>query len=128
MVANGNITPSRVVIIDSSQPANMALQATSATANSLYGVAQAGTRNTPLAGLDTGYAASQGDNLTVFTVGDLCQAEAGASTSAGVLLTTNGSGQVIQASSGNYTIGESIDSCTAAGQYIQIRVQPGRAP
>lgn len=123
-VAAGNILPSSIVIIDTALGANQVLQATSATAGPLYGVAQAGTHNTPLAGLDDGFAAVAGDNVTVFTASDLCQVVIGAAVLAGQLLTTNGSGQAIPANATDYVVGQAIDAGTTAGQFIQMRVMP----
>ncbi len=123
-VANGDIAPSRILILDTSAGANKVIQASSATASPLYGVAQAGTRNTPLTGLDTGFAASAGDNIAVFTAGDRVQVEIGAAVSAGNLLTSDTNGRAIAATSTNYVIGEAIDSGTALGQLIEMRVMP----
>ena len=60
----------------------------------------------------------------MFTVGDLCQVEVGAAVSAGDLLSTDSSGRAVTASAGNYVVGYAEQNATAAGQYVQMRVQP----
>jgi hypothetical protein len=121
--ANGNITPSRIVLIDTTQPGVNVIQASAAT-SPLFGVAQAGTHNAPLSGFDDGFAAIAGLDVTVFTVGDLCQVEIGAAVSAGNLLTSDGNGRAIAATTGNYVVGQAEQNGTALGQVIKMKVQP----
>lgn len=123
-VANGNVYPSRLVIIDSTGAANKVVTATAATTQ-LYGVAQAGTRRVPYSGLDDAYAAIAGENVMVFTVGDRCMVEAGAAVTAGDLITSDSVGRGITASTTNYVVGEALQSASAAGELFEIRVQPG---
>ena len=124
-VANANVSPSTIVKYDTSSTAPRVIQAAAAT-DVMIGVAQAGTHQTPLTGLDDGYAATAGLNLTVFTVGDLCQVIVGAAVSAGDRLTSDSSGRAITASAGNYVVGYAEQAATAANQFIQMRVQPGK--
>jgi hypothetical protein len=123
--ANGNIAPSRILVLDTTQPSNTVIQASSATATPLYGVAQGGTHLAPISGFDDGFAAVAGLDITVYTVGDTCQVEVGAAVSAGNLLTSNGSGQAIPSTThGQYVVGEALENATAAAQYISMRVMP----
>ena len=124
-VANGNISPCTLVKYDTTSTPPRVIQC-SANSDVSIGVAQAGTHQTPLAGLDDGYAATAGLNLTVFTVGDLCQVIIGAAVSAGDRLTSDGSGRAITASAGQYVVGYAEEAGTAVNQFIQMRVQPGK--
>jgi len=122
-VANGNISPSRLVKIDPTAPGKV-LQC-SAASDVAVGVCQAGTHNASVATFDDGYAAVAGLNVNVFTVGDLCQVQSGGTITAGDRLTSDSSGRAVTASSGNYTVGYAEQNATAADQMIQMRVQPG---
>ena len=128
-VASGNITPSRIVYLDDTTGyAGRVLQAASATAKPLYGVAQAGTHNIPLtiggASLDDGYAATAGLNLAVYTEGDCCKVEAGAAFSSGNTLTSDSSGRAIATTTdANFVVGVALAPATAAGQLVEMRVQ-----
>jgi hypothetical protein len=121
--ANGNISPSRIVKIDGTQPGVNVIQAAAAT-GALFGIAQAGTHNAPLSGFDDGYAAIAGLDVTVFTVGDLCQVEIGAAVNAGDLLTSDGNGRAITATTGNYVVGQAEQNGTTLGQVIKMKVNP----
>lgn len=124
-VANANISPCTIVKYDTSSTAPRVIQA-AANSDVMIGVAQAGTHQTPLAGLDDGYAATAGLNLTVFTVGDLCQVKVGAAVNAGDQLTSDSSGRAITASAGQQIVGYAEEAATAVNQFIQMRVQPGK--
>jgi hypothetical protein len=123
-VASGNITPSTVLILDTSKTANQVLQASSATANPLYGIAQAGTRNAPFGVLNDGFAAIAGGTLNVFTAPDTCQVLTGAAFNAGVMLTTDSSGRAVAATAGQYCIGESIDASPGLGYLVEVKIMP----
>ena len=62
-VANGNITPARFVKLDVTADGRV-LQA--GAGEQIYGISQAGTRNTPYSTLDDGFAAIAGENLKIF--------------------------------------------------------------
>lgn len=125
MVANGNISPSTLVKFDTTSTPPRVI-ACSANSDIPIGVAQAGTHQTPLSGLDDGFAATAGLNLTVFTVGDQCQVRVGAAVSAGDRLTSDGSGRAITASGGQQSVGYALEAATAADQFINMRVQPSK--
>jgi hypothetical protein len=128
-VASGNVSPSTIVYLDNTQPANQVAQASSATSRPLYGVAQSGTHNTPLTiggqSLDDGYAAIAGGNIAIFTTGDRCMVVAGGAFNPGDLLTSDSSGRAIATTTaGNFIIGTAIDQALAVNQLVEMRVQP----
>jgi hypothetical protein len=67
-VASGNIKPSRFVKIVSQTDGQVAQ---AGAGNRTFGISQEGTRNTPLAGFDDGYAAIANENLHIYTPGDV---------------------------------------------------------
>lgn len=122
-VANGNVKPNRLVKIDSSVTPPRIIQA-SANTDDIIGVSQIGTHNAPITGLNDGYAAIAGMNCKVWIVGDRAQVEAGAAFNAGAELTADSQGRAVSASTGNKVVGYARDTATAAGQLIEIQVQP----
>lgn len=123
-VANGNIKPNRIVKFDTSVTPPRIIQA-SANTDQAIGVSQIGTHNPPITGLNDGYAAIAGMNCKVWIVGDRAQVEAGGAFNAGATLTSDSQGRAVAASSTQWIIGYARDTATAAGQLIEIQVQPG---
>lgn len=66
-VANGTITPSTFVVLDTTAGNNGKVLAASGTSVPIFGIAQKGTRYAPFPGLDDGNAALAGEDLMVYT-------------------------------------------------------------
>jgi len=88
-LANGNIFPSTIVMMDTSvTTGNNVIQA---TANGRgVGVAQAGSRTAPTPDVTTPWAAIQGDPITVFGDGDECLVLLGGAVAVGDLVVASG--------------------------------------
>lgn len=101
-IANGNITPSTFVKIDTTQTCTSVIQAAAATDYPI-GVSKESTDQPPIPTLTgTQYAAIAGENCKVYQVGDTCLLNIGSGgCTAGDKLTSDGSGNGITASSGN---------------------------
>ncbi len=131
VTAGGTITPATILIWDTTNAAGRVIMASSATAAPFAGVAQPGTRQAPLAGLDDGNVAlgpangNPGENLTMYTEGDRCLVYAGGAITVGQLLTSNSSGQAIATTThGNFVIGQALQNATGAGYLIEMLVMP----
>lgn len=126
--ANGNITPSTFVKIDTtlSTPNLGNRVITAGSGDRPIGVAQKGTRETPLSGLDTGFAAIAGQSLQVFTEGMVAPLALGGTVTAGDLLmpNTNGDGTAITATNGNW-YGAVAPMSGIAGQLMECQVLIG---
>jgi hypothetical protein len=134
-VANGNIAPSTFVKIDGSlttpNQGNMVI--TAGSGDSPIGVAQKGTRYTPLpnaagqATLDNGFAAIQNQDIGVYLLGASAPMLLGGSCNAGDWLkpNTNGDGSAIATSTPGDHVGGRATMAGIAGQIIDMQVQPG---
>lgn len=120
-VANGNITPSRFVKLDTTVDGKV-LQA--GAGDMIFGVAQEGTRLAPLSGWDDGYAAKAGENIRVYAAPEDkdCFLEIAGTTSVGDKLKSDGSGLGVVTTTANDNIGAIADEAGTANQLIKVRL------
>jgi len=125
LLCNGNVSPSRLVKLDTTQVGGYVIQCVGS--DRPIGVAQEGTRQAPLSGLDDGYVGIAGVNeIVVYTTNDVCWIEIGGAVTTGDYLKPNSSGQgVTSSSSGDQYGAIALESGTAAGQYVKCRVAIG---
>lgn len=122
--ATGNILPSRFVTMSGEHAVNQADDNVD-----IIGVAHEGTKRAPLSDYGgTLYAAESGDEVAVYSVGEVCLVEAGGAISAGQLLKSNANGQAVPVATTGTTIQNygaiALQNATAAGQKIQCLVTP----
>ncbi|WP_321377108.1 capsid cement protein [Trichococcus shcherbakoviae] len=127
--ANGNIYPSRFVMVDPSDNA----KCIQATANAkVIGVSQVGTNYPPITDSSitvAGYAAIDGQNVELHTLGQVCHVEAGDVFAAGDYLKSDGDGKAIKIATTGTTLqrygAQALEAATAAGQKIRCYIMPG---
>jgi len=122
--ATGNIGPSRFVTISGEQTANQA-----GDNQDVLGVAQEGSNKAPLQDyVSTVYAAQAGEQLEVYSAGELCLVEAGAAITAGQLLKSDASGRAVAVATTGTVIQNygavALQGAAAAGQKILCLVTP----
>lgn len=124
--ANGNIIPSVFVKLDATYTTpNQGNRVIVAGAGErVIGVSQKGTRETPLSGLDNGYAAIAGQSLQVFTPGCVAPLALGATVAEGDLLMPTTDGTAIPHTNGNW-YGAIAPMAGIAGQIMECLVQIG---
>jgi hypothetical protein len=125
LLCNGNVLPMRAVKLDTSN-AGQCLQA--GASDVPFGIAQEGTRQPPLSGLDDTFAGIQGVNtITVYCdPGEECAVEAGGAITTGDYLKPSTGGVLITASSdGDVYIARAEESATASGQVIRAVIDKG---
>jgi hypothetical protein len=123
LVANGNIIPSSIVILDSTN-AGYGLQASSATTTPLFGICYQNQWRTPWAPLQDGFAAIQGINIGIFEEAEICRLQIGGTVTTGDMLTSDANGRgITTTTSGNYTIAQAMESGVNL-DYILVRVLP----
>ena len=121
--AGGNISPARVVIMSGEWTVTQASDGDTLPC----GVSGPYTRYAPGTAWDDGYIAQSGDEVPVFTNGEIASVEAGAAITGGNFVMANAAGRVIPATTGKYFVGEALESATtaASGTRIRVRIQPG---
>jgi hypothetical protein len=131
-VAGGNITPSSIVILDSSNPGQVLL-ASSATATPFWGVSAPPQRNIPWniggVAVQDGYAAVAGETIWIYGDNDPGEIwlKLGGTVTAGDTLTSDGSGLGITTTTTlNYVIGQALIG-GVSGDLIPIRLYSGGA-
>jgi len=122
--ASGNISPSRFVTLSGE---NTVAQAGDNA--EIIGVAQEGSNKAPLQDfVSTVYAAETDQPIAVYSTGELCLVEAGASFSAGTLLKSDSQGRAVAVATTGTTIQNygavALQAATAAGQKILCLVLP----
>lgn len=122
--ASGNISPSRFVTLSGE---NTVAQA--GDNSEIIGVAQEGSNKAPLQDyVSTVYAAETGQQLEVYSTGELCLVEAGAAITAGQLLKSDSQGRAVPVATTGTVIQNygavALQSATAAGQKILCLVTP----
>jgi hypothetical protein len=116
------IIPMRFVYLDPSN-AFTVLQAASATAHPIAGIAQPGTRTLPWVETDTNCAGLPSENIMVFDdEKDVnCMIESGGVISPGDWLTSDSVGRgITTTSTGNQVGAQAKSGATAAGQFIPV--------
>ena len=121
-VADGNITPSRFV-----KPSTASNKVVIAGAgDATVGIAQEGTRNTPYASLDDGYAAIAGENVRVYIDNEVCYLESGAAITFGALLKSDSVGRGTPVTANNDFYGaQALQAAAGAGELIKAKVIRG---
>lgn len=135
-LASGDIFPARFVTITGEFTVG---EVNSATAP-IIGVSQEGTFSPPnlaklLGGTDSGLAASNGQSLKVFGLGDVCMVLAGGvvtagskvvahSTTTGGVTTFTGKAVKIGTTAGTYQVGGTALNSVVAGEKVLIQVNP----
>lgn len=119
-VANGNIAPSRFVVQDTTGKVVVATSGVS------FGISQQGSRNTPLTGLEDGYAAIAGENIRVYEETEECFLEMSATCSNGAFIAPTTAGKGVATTTDKAAYGAiALQACTAAGQLIKVKVRNG---
>ena len=117
-VANGNISPYRVVKVDTTAD-NKFLQSALATSMNI-GISQKGTRRAPGTGDDDGYAAIAGETIQIFGPGCVCMAECGGTVTRGDSVTADSGGRIVTTTTaGDIVVGEALQS-GATNDIIEI--------
>lgn len=127
-IAGGDIFPARFVRITG----EFTVSQCSASTQSIIGVAQEGTFSPPnlatlLGGTESGLAASSGQTLKVFGLGDVCMIVAGTGgVTAGTKVKSDADGKAINIGSvaGTYNVGGTALNTVAAGEKVLIQVNP----
>ena len=119
--ASGNIAPSRFVKLDTTGD-NLVAQAGSG--EKCYGICQPDTRRTPYSTLDDGYAAIAGEDVKVFSVGEVCLLELVATVSPGDRLKSDTNGKGTPVGSNNDEYGAIALVAGVSGQLIMVQVVP----
>ncbi len=119
--ANASIPPSRFVKTDTSGDNLVAL---ASTGEQIYGISQMGTRRTPYASLDDGYAAIAGEDLEIFGIGEVCPLELVATVTAGARLKSDSAGKGLPVTSNNDEYGAIALVAGVSGQLIMVQVVP----
>jgi hypothetical protein len=124
LVANGNVTPSSIVILDSTAPGRGIL-ASSATATVLWGISQEGQWRTAWAALQDGFCAIKGSNFNVFINPDTqCLLKIGGTVTAGDYLTSDANGLgITTTTTGNWVIAQALAS-GVANDLITVKLVP----
>jgi len=125
--ANGDIRPSRFVKIDATlttpNQGNRCLECDAG--ETPIGVSQKGTRYTPLTGLDNGFAASAGQGLQVYGLGQVAPLELGGTVAPGDYLKSDADGKGVAASVGEY-YGAVAPMAGISGQIMDVQVVFGK--
>lgn len=127
-IAGGDIKPARFVRITG----EFTISQCSASTQSIIGVSQEGTFSPPnlatlLGGTESGLAASEGQSLKVFGLGDVCMIFAGSGgVTAGTKVKSDADGKAINigVSAGTYHVGGTALNTVAAGEKVLIQVNP----
>lgn len=119
--ANGNVPPARFVRTDTSGD-NLVVVA--AAGEQIFGISQPSTRRTPYSNLDDGYAAIAGEDLDVFSVGEVCLLELGGTVSPGTRLKASTLGVGIAVASNNDEYGAIALVAGASGDLVMVQVMP----
>lgn len=118
-LAGGNVTPRRIVKLNTS---GRAVQAAARTDN-LYGIAQPSTRRLALSGLDDGFAAVDGEMLNIFGPGDdECELELGGTVAIGDYITSDANGKGIKADTDKDSVIAMVDKhAGVSGDVIKVK-------
>lgn len=122
-IANGNITPAVFVKQDTTID-NAVIQATANA--SLIGIAQKGTHNTPLSGLNDGYAAVAGGDILVYQENEVAPITLGGTVAAGDYLEATTGGVAITCSTDGHNYGGRALQAGVSGQMIECLVLLGQ--
>ncbi len=122
-IANGNISVSTFVKIDTTQAMPSVIQAAVNT-DLLIGVSKESTDSTPIPQQGTQYAAQAGENCHVYQVGQSCLLAIGSGgCTSGDMLTSDGSGNGVTTASGAGKRVGAIAMMTAlSGSLARVRV------
>ncbi len=124
--ASTNITPSTFVLMDVSNGYSV-VQATG-TANAFIGISQKGTNVaggllSSYGGTEVNYAATPGEGIEVFVVGDVCPLVIGSGgCTPRSLLTSDANGNGVVATSGQYVGAQALDFGNS-GDLVNVLVQ-----
>jgi hypothetical protein len=120
-VANGNITPSSFVKLDTTAVGKLLICGSD---DPVYGVSQEGTRNPPYTGLDDGYAAIAGENCRVYLEPEECWLRIGSGgCTAGDMLNSDASGYGVTTTTETHNAGALALETGLEGQLIRVRVR-----
>ncbi len=124
-LASGNISPATFVKLTSTGDFTVAQAVLSS--DQLYGIAQQWTHDPPGISGSTAFAATTGQQLTVYHVGDVCLLVAGsAGFNSGDLLTSNAAGAGVTAVAGQKFGARALQTTPAAG-WGRVEVSLGTA-
>lgn len=119
--ANGNVAPSRFVKTDTSGD-NLVAQA--GAGEQVFGISQADTRRTPYSTLDDGYCAIAGEDLKVFSVGEVCLLELGGTVTPGNRLKSDANGKGVAVTANNDEYGAVAIVAGTSGQLVMVQAAP----
>lgn len=127
-IAGGDIKPARFVRITG----EFTISQCSASTQPIIGVSQEGTFSPPnlatlLGGTESGLAASEGQSLKVFGLGDVCMIFAGTGgVTAGTKVKSDSDGKAVNIGTvaGTYNVGGTALNTVNAGEKVLIQVNP----
>lgn len=121
-MALGDISPARFVI-----PSTTDFCVTQATGGTVEpaGISYEFTRYAPNTPFDTGFVASSGQHVQIYSEAQMCNIESGASFNSGVRLKPDGNGRGILATTGTYYGALALQGSNASGQRTKVQVLGG---
>ena len=119
--ANGNLVMSRFAKMDPSG-GNLAIQA--GVGDRPVGIVQEYSHRPPYSTLDDGFAAVQGDEVTIYQIGSVCKIELGTTVSPGAYLAPDSLGRGIPATTG-VPYGAYTAQGGTVGQIVECEVVVG---
>ena len=119
--ASGNITPYSFVKTYTSADNTVAL---AGAGEQIFGISQPSTRRTPYSSLDDGYAAIDGEDLDVFSVGEVCLLRIAGTITPGTRLKSDASGFAVAVASNNDEYGAVALGSGVSGELIMVQVTP----
>lgn len=126
-VANGNVSPSRFVKLDTTTGVkDRVVQATDGAASAgdpIYGISGAGVRNAPLAGWDDGYHAIAGENCMVWGMPEKdVFLELGGTVTVGAFLKSDANGKGVATTTTGDNVGARASEAGVSGDLIRVQL------
>lgn len=122
MKAKGNIAPSRFVKQDTSNAFGV-LQC--GAGDKVFGISHQSTRRIPYGALDDGYAAIDGEDLSVYAGLEVCLLEIGGTVAIGDRLKADANGKGVTTTTNLDESGAIALEAGTSGQLITVEVRPG---
>lgn len=117
-IAGGNVSPSRIVKLQTDDTVVHA----AAASDALYGISQPSTRRMALSGWDDGYAAISGEPVNIFGPGDdECELELGGTVSIGSYITATTNGKGVAATSDKDKVIAQAMQAGVSGDIIKVK-------
>ncbi len=122
LLAGGTILPAQFIMMSTTAD-HTALACTSGAR--MIGVAQKGTRNTPMGAFNDGNAALAGESLLWYGENETCGLQLGGTVAAGDFLKSDVSGHGVTATADGDIYGAIASQAGISGQIIEVKVHIG---